>query len=198
MTDPERIALLRRSLESLLTVVDEDYTKESQADEPRIVKARHAMAVTAPTPVAENVASQPPPDYPDMRNDFVVALKHISNLVEIIDRIDGTYSTGVITESEADELAAVAEFLGDRAADVPVLTLYEVQVTDEGGDYSTRHFGWTRAEALSAAAQRAEALISQFHRHPTNVHTSEVNEYALALTQAGVLKFLDKQFGYLD
>jgi len=197
MTDQQRITLLRRALKGVLAVIDEDYTQDSQADEPRIVRAHDAMAATALVATDAEPASRPP-DYPDMRNDYILALKHISSLRAIVDRIYETYGTGARTESEADELAAVAEFLGDRTADVPSLTLYETQVIDEGGDYSTRHFAWTKAEALTAAATRADELINEGHRHPKSVHTDEPHEYGLVLTKDGVLKFLNDEFGYLS
>ena len=40
--------MLGRALKGLLAVIDEDYTLDSQADEPRIVAAHEAMAATAP------------------------------------------------------------------------------------------------------------------------------------------------------
>jgi len=196
MTDQERIALLRHALNGVLTVIDEGYTEESQADEPRIVDAHNAMVVTAPGSIEQRSADRPP-DYPDIRNDFIMALKHISNLKAIVDRIDETFGTDALTESEAEELAAVAEFIGDRTADVPHLTLYEAQVTDEGG-YATRHFAWSKAEALSAATKRADELVNELHRHPMSVHTCKALPYTIALTKDGVLKFLNDEFSGLS
>jgi hypothetical protein len=101
------------------------------------------------------------------------------------------------TDSSTKELAAVPEFIGDHSADVPVLILYEAQVVDEGGEYSTRHFAWTKAKALSAATTRAAELITQLHRHPMNVHTGEALEHTIAFTKDGLLKFLNDEFGDL-
>jgi hypothetical protein len=60
MTDQERVKVLRRALKRLLTVIDEGYTEESQADVPRIVEAHDALAVTAPTSTDQRPTSRPP------------------------------------------------------------------------------------------------------------------------------------------
>jgi hypothetical protein len=84
------------------------------------------------------------------------------------------------------------------AADAQPLAHFEVQVIDERGDYSTRHFAWTRSDALSTAAERVKELVAQANHHPLRVHTSEVFEHSLALTKEGVLKYLDNRFGYVS
>jgi hypothetical protein len=43
----------------LLAVIDEGYTEESQADEPRIVEAHDALAATAPTSIDQGPSSRP-------------------------------------------------------------------------------------------------------------------------------------------
>ena len=55
MTDQERVTVLRRALKRLLAVIDEGYTEESQADEPRIVEAHHALAVPAPSSIDQGM-----------------------------------------------------------------------------------------------------------------------------------------------
>ncbi|MGO9470134.1 MAG: hypothetical protein ACLQVF_39035 [Isosphaeraceae bacterium] len=196
MTNEQRITLLRHTLKGMLALVDEGYTGEAWPDEPRIVEARRAFALTDPA-LIEREPTASPLDYTDMRNRSVVGLKHVSKGTEIVDHIDETSAKGTITESEAGESRVVAGFLGHRAADAPVLTLFETQVIDECGDYSSRRFAWTRAEALSAAASRAQELISEGNRDPSNVHPGGVDMHAIAFTRDGILEFLNDHIGYL-
>jgi hypothetical protein len=188
--------MLRRALKRLLTVIDEGYTDESQADEPRIVKAREALLITGPVSANQEQVAQPP-DYPDTRNDCVLALKHLSNLKAILDRIDETFGGDAFTQSEFDDMAASAEFIGDRNADLLRLTLHETLVIDESGDCTTRHFAWTKEEAIAAAVSRADKLIREGHRDPSSVHTREPKEHAVFLTKDGVLRLLNDEFRYL-
>jgi hypothetical protein len=122
-------------------------------------------------------------------------LKRVRRPAEIVGRADEMSAGAVIAESDAAGLRAVAEFPEAGSADAPVLTLFETQVIDEVGDCSSRHFAWTKAEALSATARRAQELTSGGFRHPSEVHSDGVDMHAIAFTKRGILKFLNEGFG---
>jgi hypothetical protein len=197
MTDLQRIALLRRALHGLLALVDERGAAAGSGHiDARISRARRAIAMTAPT--TEKGPGGQPTDYPDFPNDLSIASKQLNAFTEIIERMNEAFAKAIITKRGAKRSPAVAESLVDFTADVPALMLFEVRVMDKVANDSTRHFAWTRAEVLAAAARRAEELISQRHRHPSDVHTSEVSECSLALTRDGILKLLHDQCGDLS
>lgn len=132
MTNEEHIALLRRALKGMLTLVSDDSTIDVRSGDPRIVEARRAISET-----------------------------------------------------------------GDPPATAPIVTLFEAHVVDEEGDYSSRHFAWTEAEAVSAAARQVEDLISEANRGPSDVYSDGVCVHTIAFTKAGVLEFLNEHFSGL-
>ena len=144
MTNRERIVLLRRGLKDLLAVIDENFTPEVQEDEPRVVGARDALAVTSPTSSEEKLAT---------------ACEHIDALLFIIDRVNNRVlhregDVGAFLTKNGEQIVDAQDFLAANQPSESAPAEYEAR-TDEPPPGESKQLARPLPEQRATAAPKS-------------------------------------------